>query len=306
MTDKKTPATDRAPTPAPNGIVDELQHLVILPLCLAVVFGISAFFLKDFWQSMMVAGVGAALAPPIQVAAHFLRFYGLAVRRYVPLIGFCILTGMTAYFGYSLWQLTRPVPYPRPDGTIIDFKSGPGGPALTVLGTQCSLLSDSANNLKSTVSYNRIDEPQRGVGFLRIFYNLQSTSASEPYAGIYCPFSIYKPLQFDVSIFSGVHVKVRWGRDRSQPSPDVSIVLYSRSPEGATYLFPTYMIPAQRINESWNDIRATFEEFVSPPHADVPVRFDANSAYQIGFVLEGLPHSTALGQLDIADVNFFK
>lgn len=252
------------------------------------------------------------------------------IRRYCTRLVFFAVLGWViallgcgaAYFVYrDAAAVVGPVPYTPASGLISEFSSGGGGPPHMASGAQCSLLSDSAYNGRSTIRYERIDHTTPGDGFLRVHFHLLPTEGSPlPYVGIYCPLSLSlpQPKLFDVSNFRGISFRWRLNNPDGSPAPQVIVVLYSRHVDPRQqdpYAFPTYYVPDtdiamfhlpdSELDENWGPVRPiAFTAFGHPDWVDYPTPLDLHRVYQVGVVIRGKRGTASDGYLDIDSIYF--
>ena len=291
--------------------MEDSKRTVAVCIVIALALFVGAYFAPLYWQTILI-GLGTVLLG--FVVPFLMRRYRKHLERpilYVTLASLLIamLTGLAVYFAFRYYLVTRTDAFPNPDGTIADFTSGIGGPAVTNLGTQCSLMSDSVYNRGSLISYARIDDRNVGDGFLRVSYTFTGQQPGQPYAGIYCPFSTPPDISYDVSMFRGLSFRIRLDRPQGDHPVAVWVTLYSpRLPDFArrAYAFPTFEIPSGELTTDWQEKTVHFDEFGHPSYMKADIALDPTSVYQIGFMISGTPQVAQSGSVDIDDIRFTK
>lgn len=207
---------------------------------------------------------------------------------------------------YSSRSADVPVlPYPRADGLIADFASGPGGPARSALGTQFSIFSDSVFNVGSKIWYERLDEPNtNGNGFLRIHYQLEPSSALGPYVGLYVDFSTPPPVSYNLSQFRRVAMRLRSEPSSTVNPIDVAVVLYSANVTNFEYAFPRWQVPRQNLRPEWTAVNGAFADFLSPPFVSYDVTLDPARTYRLGLLISAERPEPVHGHIDVDDLRF--
>jgi len=280
--------------------------IIVLSIILAALLGIVAYFAEGYWQATLL-GI-ATVFFTIAASEALVAYRGLLDRPifYVTLltVGVAALIGTTLYLGYSLINLTRVRPYPLASGLIADFTGGTGGMPRTALGTQCAIVSDSAQDLDSRIGYKRIDADSNGNGFLRLTFELKSQTDATPFAGIFCSFSFFPEIPYDVSRFRNLAFVMR-GNEAAPPF-SVHVTLYSHrgSAPQMNYVFPSYPIAASDVSKDWKVFSVPFYEFRPPAFSHADAAFDPGSAYRVAFVVFGKPHSDVTGSIDLDDIKF--
>ena len=278
--------------------------MIALNLLVAIVVGTVAYFLDGYWQAALI---GTSTVFLTIAASEILASYRDRLERpifYVTLLtlGIAVLIGTTLYLAFTLVSLTKVQPYPT-DGIIADFFSGTGGYARTSRNTQCAMISDSALNLDSRIGYKRIDVGPTGKGFLRVSFELKSQTDATPYVGIYCSFSHFPEIPFDVSKFKNLDFNMRVA-----PNAPISVqvALYSRRPLGLSesYVFPSYQIPQEDLSLQWKPYFIPFYEFRAAKFTKTNISFDPEAAYRVAFLIFGRPRSDTTAFIDLADIRF--
>jgi hypothetical protein len=207
------------------------------------------------------------------------------------------------------WQRPGPgpdvPPYPRPDGLVANFVTGPGGPPRNVFGLHFSQFSDSVWNLASKVWHRRMDqEGTRGEGFLRIYYQLVSESDREPFVGVFTDFSVPATAR-DLSAFRRLAVRMRIGQQHDPPIK-VALFVYSTNVANWENGTPTYLIEPQDLRQEWTSITVMFDRF-GPSNTSTDgetARLDPARIVRVGIHITGTPMNTAHGHIDVDEIKF--
>ncbi len=265
-----------------------------------------ASFSSGFAQNVLLVFIGAIAA--VLVA----KFPPLSVREAAPLLltlTFLGLLGSTIFLALELSgrPATDSLPFPRNDGMLANFISGPGGPARNTFGGQFSIMSDSNWNLSSKIWFKRETEKSKPRnGFLRILFQLESNEDREPYGGIYSDLSYPPPSTFNVTDFNYLSFRVRLGQSSEEAPISVMLVLYSKNVQNKHYAFPSYKIEGDHLSGEWQPIRIPLSEFVEPYFVDfgADMTLDPTEVYRWGVILIGEPGRTTHGSIDLDDVRF--
>lgn len=281
---------------------------IVLFLAVGALLGATAYFTEGFWQATLI---GVATVFLTLGASEALSSYRQELNRpifYVTLLtmGIAALIGTTLYLAYRLINLTKVPPYPAfTHGMIADFNGGTNSKPHTLFGTECAIVSDSSHNLDSHLTYKLIDAGRDGQGYLELAFHLQSDSGETPFAGIYCSFSYFPELPYDVSRFHKLSLRIRGVA--ADPPYVVRAVLYSGTPSYAfrSYAVPSYEIRPAELSSNWDDpLVIHFDDFHPAKFFRSDARFDPRHAYRVGFVISGKPGSAIDGKVDLDDIGF--
>ena len=197
----------------------------------------------------------------------------------------------------NLWSIA--CPYKISHNTIADFKASEGTGALTAFGLPFSMISDSSQNMGSTIWYQRIHgDPVLG-GFLRIHYQMMPHSNREGYVGIYADFTLPPASPVSLSEYDGMSFKMRINQEIGE-HPEIRVLLYSDNIKNMQYAYPiARVVPT----EQWNEYNIPFSQFESPPFAFTEVKLDIERVFRFAFVL--VSGDKIYGQVDIDDIELF-
>lgn len=267
-----------------------------------------AHFTEGYWQATLIGVATVFFTLAATEALNNYRDQFVRPIFYVTLltIGLAALIGTTLYLTYRLINMTRVPSYPAfAKGMIADFNGGTGSKPHTVFGTECAIISDSSHNLDSHLTYKLLDPDHNGEGHLELSFHLESNSDDTPFTGIFCSFSFFPEVPYDVSYFHKLSFRIR--SVETHPSYVVRAVLYSGTPsyQGRSYAMPSYEVTPGELSSSWdNPLVVHFDDFHPAKFFRSDARFDPHHAYRIGFVVVGKPGSTADGKIDVDDIAF--
>ncbi len=207
--------------------------------------------------------------------------------------------------------------YPRKDGLVADFKTGGGGPARTVLGEVLNVITDNEWNGTSKCWYKLMasDINQNGEKknkFLRFYYQLEprEISGGESYVGFFTDFSPPPSKIFDISDFSGISLRIRFGQvvDIDSMSMYISLGSSNNLPIPGLYDFPTASIESHNIKEAftdWIEIKIAFIDFSSPHFSNRNVSLDTTKVFRFTISLVSSSKKKEYGHIDIDDIRFY-
>ncbi len=273
-----------------------------------MIFAAGAYFTEGYWQAALIGAATVFLTLAVTEALTGYRDQLEKPIFYVTLltVGIAVLIGTALYLGYSLLRVTKIEPFPAfTHGMIADFTGGSSGKPHTTLGTQCALISDSSQNMGSTISYKRVDHDKNGDGYLRVSFHLVSTTDDTPFAGIFCSFSYFPEVPYDVSYFHKLSFNIQ--SEDARPAYTVRAVLYSGTPsyDHKNYVMPSYAVDPAELADGWgHPVIAHFDDFHPARFFGSGAAFDPHKAYRVGFVIFGKPRTTIDGAIDLDNIAF--
>ena len=268
-----------------------------------------AYFVSDYWRGLALAIIGALCGPwllrLIDWVMDMIDRIGDNLSRYLRVAMFSIWVGVTVHLVLDFWKQRQPSDFGRDDGILADFSGAAGSPARSGVGTQLSLFSDSAQNMGSSVRYERVDGQQAGSGYLRVHFELVSHDRPQPYVGVYWDLSFPPARPLDFSAFERLSARVRIGKSSFTSVGSVSFVLYSSNVVNPVYAFPRYTLPVHELTEDWVKVNANFAAFKRPDFFfDSPVELEPSRIYRVALLILGHPGSSVNGHVDFDDVRF--
>ena len=182
---------------------------------------------------------------------------------------------------------------------IADFKGSNGTGALNSFGLPFSMMSDSSQNMKSKIWYQRVHRDGQQEGFLRIYYQIEPHLDHDGYVGIYSDFTLPPAVPVSLSKYNGVRLKMRINQEIGV-HPEIRIVMYSDNIKNPEFAYPIALV---KPTKQWNEYNIPFSQFEPPPFAFTPVELDVERVFRFAFVL--VSSYEIHGHVDIDDIELF-
>ncbi len=307
MTDEKRPRPRAGTRPRKARRIGRFGFAFLLAALATALAVVASPIPQTDARSLFLRIVTSLIAAALIEATRVIADGWLLQRRFVRrLLRVLLVTAVSLAFVFAFWHAwrLRTLPFPT-QGTVADFVMGPGGVARTALGTQFSIVSDSAWNLASKCWYERIADGEHGRGYLRLYYQLSSPNDREPYVGIYAGFSPFSAQAYDVSRFHALSCTIRVGQPLSPTAPiTVALLLYSENVRNPDYAFPVYYLSPQQLSTEWVTVSAPLSQFKPPRWVNYAVELDPRQVFRFGILILGQPRAEAHGHVDVRDICF--